>query len=216
MNTKNKMVVCFILDRSGSMAGRESAVISGFKEYINGLKRAKHSKNTLFSLVTFDTEGVDTLYDMSNLSKVKPLTRDDYIPRAGTPLYDTAVDTIEKLAKKVNNDQPVLVVIMTDGEENSSTKHDEKCFRDLVKKLEKRGNWTFAYMGANQDTWANAQKYGLSIGNSLSWNSSLKGTQAAFSSLTNASVNMLASVADSNVRNVNNFFEKEVATNDSH
>jgi hypothetical protein len=209
MSTKNKknFIVSFILDRSGSMESCKSAVISGFKEYINGLKKSKDAVNTRFSLTTFDSESIDHLYTNTPIKEVEPLSNKTFIPRAGTPLYDAVVNTVESLAKEVTEKQPVLVVIMTDGEENSSHEHDADCFRDLVKKLKKQGNWTFTFMGANQDSWANAQKWGFDQGNTMDFASSDAGTRSAFKGLAAASVNFMAMANDTNVLRASNFFD---------
>lgn len=213
MSKKNKLptIISFILDRSGSMATIKKDVIGGFNEYINGLKKSKENKNLLFSLTTFDSMGIETPYITEQILKVKPLSESNYIPRAGTPLYDTAVKTIESLAEKVEKNQPVLVVIMTDGEENSSVEHDENCFKDLVEQLKSRGNWTFVFMGANQNAWANATKFGMDMGNTMQWASTTAGTRSAFKGLANASVNyvaMMASTDDKAQLNTSQFFEK--------
>ena len=213
MTKKNKLptIISFILDRSGSMETIRKNVISGFNEYINGLKKSKEKKNILFSLTTFDTIGIERLYVVEPILKVEPLSNRNYQPRAGTPLYDAAVNTIEDLAEKVEEGQPVLVVIMTDGEENSSVEHNEGCFKDLVEQLKARGNWTFVFMGANQDAWANAAKFGMDLGNTMQWASTSAGTAKAFRGLAQSSVNyvaMMASADDKAQLNTNQFFNK--------
>ncbi len=213
MTKKNKLptIISFILDRSGSMESIRKNVIGGFNEYINGLKKSKEKKNILFSLTTFDTMGIEKPYVAEPILKVEPLNNHNYVPRAGTPLYDAAVNTIEALADKVEKGQPVLVVIMTDGEENSSVEHNQSCFKDLVEQLKVRGNWTFVFMGANQDAWANAASFGMDMGNTMEWKSTLAGTQKAFRGLTQASVNyvaMMASADDKAQLNTSQFFNK--------
>jgi hypothetical protein len=159
------------------------SVISGFNEYIHGLKNK--NQNYKFSLTLFDTESIDKPYIDVDIKSVKPLNKDSYKPNAGTPLYDAVVDTIEAVAEKVENkkDYAIVTVIMTDGEENSSRKHDQKCLKDLIEKLEKKGNWTFTFMGANIDSYAVANQFGISASNTVSWNSSDVGSQNAFRGL---------------------------------
>src|ERR1035437_6725076 len=144
-----KQITCFILDKSGSMSSIEKQAIAGFNEYIDTLKKSK--VDVSFPLTLFDTIAVETPYKNVAIKDVKKLNSETYVPRGGTPLYDACVETIEVLNTEVESEHnhtdkeiAVSVVIMTDGEENSSTKHDEKCLRDLVYKLTKKGNWTFA------------------------------------------------------------------------
>lgn len=208
---KVKFINCFILDKSGSMGIIRDKAISGFNEYLQSLKSNKHDQN--LSLVLFDTESIETLYKNVPVKEVKPLNERTYKPLGGTPLYDACVNTIESLeaeVSKMKGKVAVSVVIMTDGEENSSSEHDQKCLRDLVEHLQARGNYTFAYMGANQDAWANAAKMGISYGNTMAWASTAKGTQDAFRGLGQASALYMASAqknSDLNVSmSIDNFF----------
>ena len=150
--------VHFILDKSGSMELVRNATISGFNEYISTLNNddAKYE----ITLTVFDTE-VTKLYE-----KAKPkdilLSKEEYVPSGMTALYDAACSALKKIkGGRVKN----VVVIMTDGEENSSKEYTEKDFQEIVKKLDEKKNWTFVYLGANQDSWAVAQRFGFERGN---------------------------------------------------
>lgn len=181
-----KTIVNFILDKSGSMASIEKDVIGGFNSYIKELKEGKNSKDILFTLTLFDTVSIDTPYLLTPIKDVQPLNSKTYRPNGGTPLYDAAVETIENIADRVDEmkgRKAVVVTIMTDGEENSSVKHDQDCLKDLIEKLEKRGNWTFTFMGANQDAWNTANKFGIAAGNTMSWEASSLGSTNALRSL---------------------------------
>jgi len=176
-----EVIVSVILDKSGSMDFIRQATISGFNEYLGTLKSKE--QNIKFNLTLFDTESIEKRYINTPLRQVSKLSMENYIPNAGTPLYDAVVDSVEMLFETVKNKKTrpsVVVVIMTDGQENSSQKHDQKCMRDLIKKLQKEYNWTFIYMGANQDSYANATNYGISKGNTVNWGYSDKGSRAAF------------------------------------
>ena len=179
-----KTIANFILDKSGSMGSIRGDVIGGFNSYIEELK--KQDADILFTLTMFDTESIDTPYLLTPIKDVQPLNEKTYRPNGGTPLYDAAVETIENIAarvKEMKGKKAVVVTIMTDGEENSSVKHNQKCLKDLIKKLEKKGNWTFAFMGANQDAWATAQSFGIARGNAMSWEASSLGSTNALRSL---------------------------------
>ena len=213
MNIKNKIptIINFILDRSGSMDSIRKDVIGGFNSYIKGLQKSKDADKTLFTLTTFDSMSIETPYLAVPIKEIKKMTEKDFEPRASTPLYDAVVNTVEKLSEKVEKNQPILVVIMTDGEENASTEHNQDCLKDLVEKLKIKGNWTFVFMGANQDSWGNASQYGLSMGNTTNWESSSVGTKNAFRSLANSSVMFMSAVNDDskNLKSVDNFFESK-------
>lgn len=189
-NKTVKQVGLFILDKSGSMDSIRAATVSGFNEYLTMLKKNKVKVD--FNMTLFDHDCTEERYHMTPIKSVVPLSSENYVPHGMTPLYDTAVkaiDTLDREVAEIKEPVAVSVVIMTDGYENSSREHNEKCLKDLIKKLEKRGNWTFAYMGANQDSYAVAQSVGISRGNTMNWNSDDRGAAMAFSSLAQHSIN---------------------------
>lgn len=200
-NKKLNNIGCFILDKSGSMGSLKSQVLSGFEEYINTLKAKKVGGK--FYLTLFDSISIDKPYKGTPINDVEPLTDATYKPLGSTPLYDAVIKTVKEMEREIEDmdeNTAVSVVIMTDGYENDSREYTEKDMSDLVKKLTKKGNWTFAYMGANQDSWAQAQKFGIHQGNTMDWAATVKGTRSAFSNLANASAHYVAAMAV----NVNN------------
>jgi len=185
--------------------GREKeAVISGFNKYIKSFK----DKKVLFSLTTFDSHGLDKVYVCTPIGKVKKLNEDTFVPRGSTPLYDACVDIIEAAAKKTQDNEPSLVVIMTDGLENASTKHDQSCLNDLVKKLKEKDNWTFVFMGANQDSWATASGFGFSSGSVQDFRFNSRGISKGFDQLSQANTSYVAMVSTGNTKSTEDFFNK--------
>lgn len=69
---------------------------------------------------------------------------------------------------------------MTDGEENSSKEYTEKELKTLITELEATKMWSFVFLGANQDAWANAGKWGFSDLNVSNFNATGKGVGAVF------------------------------------
>lgn len=162
-----KTIVNFILDQSGSMGVTRDATIEGFNEYLSALKKdMKKGDQILFSLTLFD-HNVMTKYVAVPIEKVQPLTRKTYQPAGMTALYDAVVETVEKAHdafEELKGRKRALVTIMTDGGENSSKEHDEGCVADLIKKLTDE-DWTFTFLGANQDSWATTQRWGIASAN---------------------------------------------------
>lgn len=156
--------VNFILDETGSMCSCARETISGFNEYIQTLK--KDAKDILFSLTKFNSSRVEVTHKDIPLAEVAVLTDQNYRPDNLTPLYDAIGKTIAEL-KDIEG--KVLVVVMTDGEENASKEYSRDKIFALIKEKEKVG-WTFLYLGANQDSWANAQQFGFSKGNVTNFN----------------------------------------------
>jgi hypothetical protein len=184
------------MDKSGSMESIRDATIDGFNEYITTLKTKGGDYEV--TLTYFDTE-ITSLFTRVPITEVKKLTREDYGPTGMTALYDGVGQTVDTLKKKVKVNTPVLVVIITDGGENSSKEYSQNNIAKLIKEQEKAG-WTFVFIGANQDSWATAQTFGLtSNANVVNFNATEKGTKSLFKNLGEGTI-MYASTADSLAR----------------
>ena len=103
----------------------------------------------------------------------------------------------KELESKLSKDKEVKVVvsIFTDGEDTCYGQGDYKA-EDVGKmneELQKTGQWTFTYAGANHDVYAVTHKMNIPISNSMSYTSDIVGTQKAFQTQTQS----LASYATS-------------------
>lgn len=142
--------VYIALDRSGSMGGeRWTHAIDSINEYIGGLKKEK-IEGTI-SIVAFDygqsMRLVDLVTDQS-IAYYEPLPHDCTSPSGMTPLFDAAANVMDRALE--NNAERTVVVIMTDGEENSSKEYTQAKIKDKVKLLEKL-KWEVIFLGANFD-----------------------------------------------------------------
>lgn len=90
----------------------------------------------------------------------------------------------------------VLAVIVTDGCENSSREVDHATLQKLVSDREADG-WTFIFLGANIDAWAQGMSLGFSgvaSGQTVNYVSSPMGTTSALRSVTTDSAMYLSNV----------------------
>lgn len=104
--------------------------------------------------VTLDTT-LSTIVD--NLANSNLVNTDDdtfvYSPNGCTAMNDgigTAIDRIGKwLADMPEEERPSknLIVIMTDGEENSSREYTLSRVKEMIQHQTEKYNWTFVYMG---------------------------------------------------------------------
>lgn len=192
-----------ILDRSGSMGSIAKATVDGFNEYLETLKQK--SKGVRFNLTQFDHE-VETPFVDQPIKDVHPLVlNESYIPRGMTALLDATCQTLVDAEAKVGDKDKALVCIITDGMENSSKEYTGEQMRDMVKRLEGKKNWTFTYLGANQDAWDTARHWGFSQGNVSSFGATDKGVGQVF--VTQAANTSAFSM--STARSSNQFFSKE-------
>ncbi|HAA88926.1 MAG TPA: hypothetical protein DCE22_11755 [Verrucomicrobiales bacterium] len=162
MTNEIQTIVTFVLDRSGSMSSVKSKVISGFNEYVEGMK--SNDEATVIRLNAFDNKSNDVIYDFEDINHVRRLSGEDYIPGGLTPLYDAigqSVSATEEFVKGSETESQVIVTIMTDGLENASIEYGIKDVHALISNKEKEG-WQFVYLGANQDSWEMGAGMGIS------------------------------------------------------
>lgn len=178
--TKAKTHIHFILDNSGSMSVVQDATISGFNEYIGTLKSDGNTYKMTLTKFGIDSEVV---YADKDLGDVPLLNRDTYEANGhSTALYDAVCRTL-KDAEGKGKTAKHLVIIMTDGQENSSHEYTEKQMTGIKHRLEDTGRWSFVFLGANQDAWATAQAYGFAPQNVATFNQTVKGTHHVFQAM---------------------------------
>jgi len=159
-----------VLDRSYSMQDCRQETINGLNEYLGHLK-AEAGVHYRFSLTQFDSHSIDNLYVDVPLEEVAPRTLENYVPRGGTPLFDAVGRTMHAISERVPAHQPVLFVIQTDGQENASQEWTRERLFAAIKAKETDG-WTFIFLGADQNAYAQASLMGISVGNTMAYASS--------------------------------------------
>lgn len=204
--SKVTTVVHVLLDASGSMESCRNSTIDGYNEYVNSLK--KDGGKYKLSLHTFDSDAagrlrLKTVHDNVHVDDVPELTRETFVPNGGTPLYDAFCTVLKNASDR--KDEKHLFVVLTDGMENTSREFTDEDMRKLKAKFEDKGNWTFVYLGANQDAITTAINYGFSASNASNFNTTAKGTSAMFVSLASATRSYSASPTMS----TSNFYTEE-------
>lgn len=140
-----------------------NAALTGMNRTIQSIVRqAKEcpGQEQEVTLVTFDTNYYNTIFDSTPALKTRQITREDYRPNGATPLYDAMGKAINDLRPKVKENEAVLVTVITDGMENASCEFTLADIKALVEKLDSEG-WLFSYIGANQDAEAVGDSMGI-------------------------------------------------------
>ena len=183
---KNSTDITIILDRSGSMEYIKDSTIKGFNSFIK--EQQNSDGDAKLTLVQFDHD-YQVLYEGIDIREVKKLTHKTFVPRGSTALLDAIGTTINNTKNRIKltpqNYKPdnVLVVIITDGEENSSNKYSrEKIFKKISKR-ENKDNWKFVFIGSNQDAIAVGSSFGINANRSLTFANDDDGAEMAFSSM---------------------------------
>lgn len=170
----------FLLDASGSMQGSEGEVINHFNEYLDHHKVAP--EETFLSLAIFNSERFDWVYQWSPVADVPPLTAEDYQTVGMTPLNDSVAKVLDVAAK--NADTGKLVIIITDGAENTSTDYPGVGNPTLKARIDALDTlqWGVVYLGVSMSAkMAAVGAKGLSvpIGNSTSADDAAEGFAVA-------------------------------------
>jgi Mg-chelatase subunit ChlD len=176
---KVKVFNLVILDESGSMQSIHRPAVDGLNETLQTIQAAQKNHKELqehyVSMVFFNSNGIRTIMKNKPIGQVRLLKMKDYVPDAGTPLYDAMGITLSKLRYQLDKNEKtqVLVTIITDGYENASREYSGKMIKNLVSDLKEAG-WVFAYIGANQDVDKVADA--MSIDNRLCYEANDEGT----------------------------------------
>lgn len=147
-----------ILDRSGSMERVREQTISSFNEQISAIRQLVKDfpeQPVRVSLTLFN-DRIDFLLQEQEPQAIQPLTRKDYEPNSTTSLLDAIGMSVTRLQTKIQEqltagEAEVIVVILTDGHENSSRNYHLAQIAGLIRELEATGNWKFSYLGATLD-----------------------------------------------------------------
>ena len=152
--------VSFILDRSGSMFSCIDDTIGGFNAFVESQKVDNPNGN--LSLHLFGND-YTTLYTNKPVDEVEHLTTKTYRPHGGTALLDAIGTTIKEID---DNGSKRVVVILTDGQENSSQVYSKPHINDLIRL---HTEWKFVFLGANQDAIGEGQTLGINPNSAMTF-----------------------------------------------
>lgn len=170
--------VC-VIDRSGSMERIANDAIGGFNAFLKD-QQGMDGKADL-TMVLFDNEFVD-LYKSTPIADVKPLDRKSYVPRGTTALYDAigrAITSVREICEKPGAEPTrVMVVILTDGMENSSHEYSKATITDMIKNCQDNLKWAFLYLSASPSAFSDGGGIGLGA-QTISFGHNAAGASAA-------------------------------------
>jgi hypothetical protein len=178
--TPSPLNVLYILDRSGSMSPVWDDALGGLNTNITQLKEDYEADGIPTRLTIIHFDDTSDLVEQENdqgtrvairdmpIQDVLPLTRAQTHPRGGTALNDAIMKGLSVFEAKAKPGDRNVVVISTDGAENSSKEYRGRSadVRAKIKDLEETGLWTFVFMNASPNEFLSAG-YGVSAGNTV-------------------------------------------------
>lgn len=156
--------IVYILDRSGSMEGMERDTIGGFNSMIK--KQRDTGKEALVSTILFD-DRCKVLHDRLPIKKVEEMSEKDYYVGGTTALLDAVggairhMGNVHKYARPEDRPEKTIFVITTDGMENASRKYSYEKVHEMIQRQQKKYGWEFIFVGANIDSYREANKFGI-------------------------------------------------------
>ena len=180
--------ITVILDRSGSMEGIREDTIGGFNSYLKEQK--KQPGEATLTLVQFDSQNpYEVIEHFRPLAEVPELTTETYAPRGGTPLLDAlgkGIHDLDGSVKKLAEDQKperVVMVVVTDGAENSSQEFKKSDIEKLVKEKSEKHGWQFVFLSADMAAISEAHGLGIPADSSLYYSHSGRGSRSSWASV---------------------------------
>jgi len=187
-----KTEIIAILDKSTSMRHLTKETIQGFNSFIKEQKKVEGECNV--TAVLFSGSGmfggeespIEVLYTAMPVASVPEMTIYQYNCGGWTALLDAIGITVDqaghRFAYMKEEDRPtkVIVLIITDGEENSSKKYDNEKIKAMIKHQEDVYHWEFMFLGANQDAFSVAGNLGMKLPNVANYSATCAGTESAY------------------------------------
>ncbi len=153
--------IIIIMDRSGSMYSCANSASKGINDFIK--EQASMPGEARVTLVQFDNE-VETVF-LHAPAIDAPLVKLE--PRGFTALNDAIGQTVRAhglayaLTPEPMRPEHVVLVIVTDGGENSSKEYTTEQVKTILTHQQEKYSWKVTYLGANQDSFAVGASYGI-------------------------------------------------------
>ena len=188
MKTTTYTHLTVVLDRTGSMESIRDDTIGGFNAFLKQ-QQAAPGRATL-TLVQFDSQDpYEVIHRFMPLEQVPALTRETFVPRASTPLLDAMGRAINDLEaglaalKKANRPSKVVMVIVTDGQENASREFTKAQIEAMVKAKIAKEDWQFVFLSADLAAIGDARAVGIGAHAALLHHKDARGTASAWEAL---------------------------------
>jgi len=177
-----KQYVGIARDHSGSMQSLRNPAMKDYNDNIRIIKEAS-SENDIDTIVSTVRLGRSSVYGgsgvtrevvNSGIDRLKPIT--SYETAGQTPLFDAVGELIEILSTTpdaANKDVTFLVMAITDGEENASTKWGRK-LGSKIRELQATDRWTFVFRVPRGYARA-LENLGIPSGNIQEWDQTEQG-----------------------------------------
>lgn len=178
-----KQYVVLVRDHSGSMYSYRDAAMRDYNSTIADLKKASAETDIdtiVFVIAMTSKANIKTVVTNSSVNSLKPLT--DYPAGGGdTPLFDAvhqAIVELQRVPDALSSDVSFLVLVTTDGEDNSSERSNKNGIAGKIRQLQATDRWTFAFRTPRGGKNLLAG-FGIPGGNVQEWEQTERGFEVA-------------------------------------
>jgi len=165
-----------VLDKSGSMNSCVEQTVESVNQQIKRIKEvaARFPEQEILTSLTLFNHNLIQVWNTLQHDSLHELTYSDYQPEGMTALLDAIGASVAMLQDIAGGEIEIgnasaVVVIITDGHENSSKRYTNEQVSSLIGELEKTGNWTFCYMGATLDAVQIAAGFNIRSNNAMQY-----------------------------------------------
>ncbi len=179
MTSPDYTALMMIIDRSGSMGIIADDAEGAVNVFVQ--QQAEQPGKCTLRVAQFDHE-YELVHESTPIADV-PVYK--LIPRGNTALYDAIgrgiVEFGAELEAMDEDERPgkVLVVVQTDGQENSSYEWNSLRVNELITRQRETFSWDFLFLGANQDAIKTGGAMGFATGSSLTFGATAQGVRSA-------------------------------------
>jgi Mg-chelatase subunit ChlD len=143
-NIQPRNRIILMLDESGSMETQKTNAVKAVNSFLTKQKEESPGDVCLFDLITFNDDW-KRIVTNTRIEEVKEIQLSSYNPNGGTALYDGIWEVIDAHTKE----SEVMLVIMTDGQDTTSSHHTQVQLRDRLTGLNKERDWQIVWLGAD-------------------------------------------------------------------
>lgn len=179
-----------IVDASSSMSPLTKSTISGVNEQIDSIKQLeKEHPDQKYNMSFMHFNSTVTIeYTERQSSTLEHISESNYKCNGMTALLDAIGVGVRNLNEKIGDkiasgEAAAVVVIITDGEENSSREFDGLKVKSMIEELQATNRWTFTFVGANIDSISTASRYGIDVKNVMQFSADELSNQKVYKSM---------------------------------
>ena len=155
-------VIGILVDRSGSMMSMGDEVRTGLNQFVQEQRAIGEGK-----LVIHEFDDRTSCVYKGSIMGCPTFGQNHFVPRGMTALYD-GINILLSDVEMICDGTLPIILIMTDGEENSSKEFKHAQTKARIVALQQKG-WHFIFLGANEDAILTGSHLGIDQGTCLQY-----------------------------------------------